>query len=172
MTRTVVGVSETARVFFDNSQREDAKTMFTFEYFTGEIERLILETPSTLSEHANTVKQMRLHLETCQWFYENADLMGLDGGFYQLKLMHLHYMVNLYELSVGCMMITPPKMPKPPKPPVRSDPCVPGRRSLVNGIASTRMPKRGYLAACEGDIDDEDGSSVRKRTRVKHELLF
>jgi hypothetical protein len=62
---------------------------FSFEHFTGEIERVSTSSPRTPDEYEHALKHIRSHLETCDWYCENAELLELDSVFLNNKIRSL-----------------------------------------------------------------------------------
>lgn len=135
---------------------------FSFEYFMGEIERIVMETPSTCEEHASAVVQMHVHLETCEWFYQNASSLGLDVDMLQFKLIHLRYIVGLYEAVRPVPVEKTRRRPNIPRPPPICT--LGGSRRLVDGIAA--RPDKRKFEKIDVDAGDAEEFVKYKRTRV------
>lgn len=144
-----------------------ASSKFTFEFYASEIENLILRVPTTFEQRLDLVRQMNVHLGTCEWFYTNAGLLGLDADFLDLKLRYLHYIVDLFAFVQPVQIVAPPRRPNLPRPPPRLLITNGEERRMVNGIAA-RPDKRKNELVDEDEEDEELQLSrlMRKRFRV------
>lgn len=146
-----------------------AASTFTFEFYASEIEKLIVQVPTTLEQRSDLVRQMRGHLETCEWFNTNAGLLRLNADFVGMKLTYLRYIVDLFALVhvQPIQVVARPRRPNLPRPPPR---LLLTNGPLVEGIAARKDKRKIDLVDdAEDDAEEEEiqlSRLMRKRFRV------